>query len=183
MDPDLRRVLKDGRLNAHDILAFLEGPNAPKDWKEAWKISDRIGHLAQDPVWCAAVAERSQMGQMPSSPELARLLAHAERMTIHSARGTIGTADYWGDVGKALLLRPAGTALELVLGADGSAKARLSASGRKIERTSRNPAAAICWVVLCHLAQADPYGASLQEAKGEDRTFVLEEETGLRPAA
>ena len=183
MDPDLRRVLKDGRLSAHDLLAFLEGPNAPKDWKDAWKISDRLAHIAQDPVWCAAVAERSRMGQVPGSPELASLLSHAERLTIHSARGVIGTPDYWGDVGKALQLRPIGATLDLSLTPDGRSKARLTANGRKIERASTNPAAAICWVVLRHLAQADPYGATLEAAKGEDRTFVVEEDPGLRPAA
>lgn len=182
MTPDLEDILRRGRMTAPALLAFLASGNAPKDWNAVWEINDRISHLAQDCVWCAAVAEASAMDTDPRSPALARLLLHEDRIRIRTARGVIGSPDYWGDIGKASSLRPEGTTLGISIGPDGRAAVQLAA-GKEIEgRDSSNPAAAICWAILKRLAATDPLGNGLSGARAEGSPFLLPPD-GRRDAA
>jgi len=173
MSPDLEDVLRRGRLSALDIIAFIDGPNVPRSWDKAWMLNDRIAHIAQDALWCAAVAEASQLDTQPS-----RLLAHEEPIRIRAAQGAMGSPNYWGDTGRALTLRPTAVAVDLSMAPAGGATVRLHPKGKPgkdtIERTSTNPAAAICWVVLTHLGRTDPFGASLSLARAARSPFCLD---------
>ncbi|ARJ65999.1 hypothetical protein WV31_10210 [Magnetospirillum sp. ME-1] len=182
MTPDLEDILRRGRMTAPALLAFLASGNAPKDWNAVWEINDRISHLAQDCVWCAAVAEASAMDTDPRAPALARLLRHEDRIRVRTARGVIGSPDYWGDLGKASTLRPDGSSLDISIGPDGRAVARLRTGKEAEERCSINPAAAICWTILKRLAMTDPCGNGLSGAKAEGSPFLLPSD-GRRDAA
>lgn len=173
MDLFLQDALRAGRLNARAVLDFLGSKDAPTSWDEAWRINDRLSHLIQDDAWCAAVAQASNAGTEPRTEELRLLIAHQTRLAFDSRAGKRGAPDYWGDVGLALSLRPAGVLTTLAMEVDGRATVSIEGPNGRIARTGSNPAACVCWCVLKHLERTDPNADTVLEPKSKTSPFVI----------